>query len=321
MYFIIKSCKFCQKINQNILNTKIQLLYFSRHFRKLSKYKKGTTILRDCQLCNTKELFDKTFFCLNKGKEEKSLGAVICKERSCLVRRHFDGKLEQGCGKCPKNKTNLSNIQCAQCHKNSFCNTDTFFESQIFCWEKNALNWIKNKGTRVCKVGVCFIGVDKNKMGLVQGCDKCKRQHNLAKCSDCSSTSLCNTETILPPPIKCFHFNSKFQQNLKINKTCHHVYDSCYIARDVFWRVEQNCGECPSKYQKCVKCNNNFCNKESLLPLTTTTIKQKTKITTTSTTTTTSIIPSTKIFITSEGQINKVKMNVIFIFAFLIIIL
>ncbi|CAK5057042.1 unnamed protein product [Meloidogyne enterolobii] len=117
------------------------------------------------QLCNTKELFDKTFFCLNKGKEEKSLGAVICKERSCLVRRYFDGKLEQGCGKCLKNKTNLSNIQCAQCHKNSFCNTDTFFESQIFCWEKSALNWIKNKGTRVCKVGVCFVGVDKNKMG------------------------------------------------------------------------------------------------------------------------------------------------------------
>nr|CAD2189339.1 unnamed protein product [Meloidogyne enterolobii] len=72
------------------------------------------------QLCNTKELFDKTFFCLNKGKEEKSLGAVICKERSCLVRRHFDGKLEQGCGKCPKDKINLSNIQCAQCHKIHF---------------------------------------------------------------------------------------------------------------------------------------------------------------------------------------------------------
>nr|CAD2182730.1 unnamed protein product [Meloidogyne enterolobii] len=124
------------------------------------------------------------------------------------------------------------------------------------------------------------------------------------------------------PPIKCFHFNSKFQQNLKINKTCHHVYDSCYIARDVFWRVEQNCGECPSKYQKCVKCNNNFCNKQSLLPLTTTT-EQKTKTTTTktSTTTTTTIIPSTKILIKSEGQINKVKINVIFIFVFLLTIL
>uniref|UniRef100_A0A1I8BBR4 Galectin domain-containing protein n=1 Tax=Meloidogyne hapla TaxID=6305 RepID=A0A1I8BBR4_MELHA len=45
----------------------------------------------DQQLCNTKELFDKTLFCLNKGKDEKTNKAIICKE-NCKVERNYEGK-------------------------------------------------------------------------------------------------------------------------------------------------------------------------------------------------------------------------------------
>ncbi|CAK5113966.1 unnamed protein product [Meloidogyne enterolobii] len=71
--------------------------------------------------------------------------------------------------------------------------------------------------------------------GLVQGCGICKNQQNLTKCSNCSK-HLCNTEAVLPPPIKCHFLIPNLQPYVKINKTCQHVYDSCYIARDVFGR-------------------------------------------------------------------------------------
>uniref|UniRef100_A0A1I8BBQ8 Apple domain-containing protein n=1 Tax=Meloidogyne hapla TaxID=6305 RepID=A0A1I8BBQ8_MELHA len=129
----------------------------------------------------------------------------------------------------------MSNIQCAQCNNSPACNADSFFESQLFCLEKDGRKWKENKGKSVCEIGFCFIAVDKNELGLVQGCGKCSDQQNLTKCSNCSAP-LCNTETILPPPIKCHHPNINFQPYIKRNKTCHHVYDSCYIAWDVFWR-------------------------------------------------------------------------------------
>uniref|UniRef100_A0A1I8BTS5 Galectin domain-containing protein n=1 Tax=Meloidogyne hapla TaxID=6305 RepID=A0A1I8BTS5_MELHA len=256
-------------------------------------------------LCNTKELFDKTLFCLKKGKKDLN----ICNQK-CYVWRHENGNLEQGCGECSKNSTecqtcnnqkfcnlenkvnkhcykhcyiakievengedlieqfhydcgkcpsnillnltpfiqtkniqiknklmkiNMSNIQCAHCNKSSACNADPFFESQLF----------------------------------FQGCGKCTEQQNLTKCINCS-TPLCNTNEILPSPIKCFHQNTNFQQ--KTNKTCHHIYDSCYIARDIFWRdsngiYESNCGKCPEEIQtNCAQCNNTpLCNTEKLL--------------------------------------------------------
>uniref|UniRef100_A0A1I8BES3 ShKT domain-containing protein n=1 Tax=Meloidogyne hapla TaxID=6305 RepID=A0A1I8BES3_MELHA len=195
----------------------------------------------------------------------------------------------------------MSNIQCAQCNKSSACNADPFFESQLFCWEKDFNKWNPNKGKRVCDIGFCFIGVDKNE--LVQGCGKCTEQQNLSKCINCS-TPFCNSKEILPSPIKCFHQNTNFQP--KTNKTCHHIYDSCYIARDIFWRVEQNCGECPTKYKNCVKCNNSdFCNKESLIPLITT----KTSIITTTTKIKENKTFTTEVRQKSFGHLNKFQLK------------
>ena len=68
----------------------------------------------------------------------------------------------------------------------------------------------------------------------MQGCGKCSEQHNLDKCFNCS-TPLCNDETKLPQ-IKCYQLTYNQQPYEKKAKTCHQSVDSCYIARDVFWR-------------------------------------------------------------------------------------
>nr|CAD2198232.1 unnamed protein product [Meloidogyne enterolobii] len=221
----------------------------------------------------------------------------------------------------------MSNVQCAQCNNKPACNSDSFFESQLFCWEKDSNKWAAIKGKSLCKKEMCFVGVDKKEMGLVQGCGKCETHLNLTKCTNCSG-HLCNTEAILPPPIKCHFLVANFQPYVKISKTCQHVYDSCYIARDVFGRVEQNCGECPLKYQKCITCNSDFCNEESLIPLTTIeTTKITTDTSTIITTTTNKIkintinktIVTTKRSAMSKAKMNKVEINATFILMFILI--
>jgi len=47
----------------------------------------------ETKLCNTKELFDKTLFCLVKGKnEDKHNKAIKQCDQECFVYRHGDGK-------------------------------------------------------------------------------------------------------------------------------------------------------------------------------------------------------------------------------------
>ncbi|KAL7079602.1 hypothetical protein ACQ4LE_001264 [Meloidogyne hapla] len=173
----------------------------------------------------------------------------------------------------------------------------------------------------VCEKNKCFIGVDKNKMGIVQGCGKCSEKENINKCEECNNT-LCNNENILLPPINCYYLTTNIQPYKIKNKTCHQVYDSCYIARDVFWRAEQNCGECPSKYKNCVSCKNkNLCNDESLLPLTT---KKILKTTTTiisknvKETTEISFRINNKTFKSSDNKIKIMTMIFMKIFNFIL---
>ncbi|KAF7626132.1 hypothetical protein Mgra_00009692, partial [Meloidogyne graminicola] len=127
----------------------------------------------------------------------------------------------------------MTNVQCAQCNNSPNCNSDSFFKHQMFCWEKDVNEWEAKKGNRVCEKETCFVGVEE--MGLVQGCGKCSDVQNLTKCNNCS-TFLCNNETILPKPIKCFHLNPHFQSYKMREKKCDYVFQSCYIARDVFGR-------------------------------------------------------------------------------------
>uniref|UniRef100_A0A1I8BVM8 Uncharacterized protein n=1 Tax=Meloidogyne hapla TaxID=6305 RepID=A0A1I8BVM8_MELHA len=158
----------------------------------------------------------------------------------------------------------MSNMQCAECKNSPTCNADPFFEKQLFCWEKGANKWTTTKGRRVCEAG-CFIGVDTKEMGLVQGCGKCPANPNLKKCENCV-TQYCNDEKTIKT-IKCHHLSAK-KPYVKREKKCHPIYSSCYIAKDIFGRVEQNCGECPGKYKNCTTCKDkNLCNEEELMPL------------------------------------------------------
>ncbi|CAK5084946.1 unnamed protein product [Meloidogyne enterolobii] len=169
----------------------------------------------------------------------------------------------------------MSNVQCAQCNNKPACNADTFFASHLFCWEKELNKWTATKGKRVCKKGLCFVGINKGEKGIVQGCGKCSGQNNLDKCFNCS-IPLCNDETKLSQ-IKCYQLATNQRPNERKAKTCHPSYDSCYIARDIFWRTEQNCGECPVKFKDCITCNHtDLCNEDSLLPLSETTAETKT---------------------------------------------
>uniref|UniRef100_A0A914LHI6 Uncharacterized protein n=1 Tax=Meloidogyne incognita TaxID=6306 RepID=A0A914LHI6_MELIC len=223
-----------------------------------------------------------------------------CNKSDCYIakieEKNGDEKINQfhyDCGKCPSGilnlspyimtkdttlqnkikKINMSNVQCAECSKKPACNADTFFESQLFCWEKDFKEWTATKGKRVCTKGLCFVGIYKGEK--VQGCGKCSDEQNLSKCFNCSNP-LCNDETKLSQ-IKCYHLTTNQRPNERKAKTCHPSYDSCYVARDIFWRTKQNCGECPFKFKYCIKCNHtDLCNEDSLLPLSATTAETKT---------------------------------------------
>ncbi|CAK5108552.1 unnamed protein product [Meloidogyne enterolobii] len=62
----------------------------------------------------------------------------------------------------------MSKVQCAQCNNKPACNADTFFESQLFCWEKEFNKWTATKGKRVCKKGFCFVGINKEEKGKLE---------------------------------------------------------------------------------------------------------------------------------------------------------
>ncbi|KAF7629825.1 hypothetical protein Mgra_00009151 [Meloidogyne graminicola] len=261
-----------------------------------------------------------------KGCKEKNYCYVAVTEKTVRDKKiekfHFD------CGTCPtgfldlfeNNKLiNMNNVQCAECNNGQLCNTESLFDSQLFCWEKDINKWTANKGKRVCKKGVCFIGV--NKQEPVQGCGNCKEYNNLTKCNECTSP-LCNNETILPKPIMCFYLNAYFQPFKVKNKECPHVTNNCYISLDIFMRVEQNCGKCPPKYKNCKTCKTNFCNNSTLLSIPTT----KTNIILTSTKTTTTMKKSltTKFNFTIKSNSNynnKFKIEILIMLNILAIFL
>ncbi|KAF7635719.1 hypothetical protein Mgra_00004811 [Meloidogyne graminicola] len=295
-------------------------------------------------LCNDGKNFP--YFCMSsEGKNVKE-----CSKSECYIARideqHGENIIRQyhyDCGKCPTEihdlsyiktpndlfllnklkQINMKNVQCAQCNNSPNCNSNDFFKHQMFCWEKNVNEWEAKKGNRVCEKETCFVGVEEMVKGLVQGCGKCSDFKNLKKCNNCS-TFLCNKETILPTPIKCFHLNPHFQPYKMREKKCDHVFQSCYIARDVFGRAEQNCGDCPKqlKYQSCKTCNKtDFCNVETLLPLTTTTeiIITNKKTSKKHTTSIGNITTKHSIIFKSSTESNKYLNNFAIIFIYLLI--
>ncbi|KAL7079576.1 hypothetical protein ACQ4LE_001247 [Meloidogyne hapla] len=242
-----------------------------------------------CKECNEHRCNNETnlpFYCFGYMASIKECNISECYIAK-IEEQHGEEKIEQyhhDCGRCPSDvldlsgyiktndhalrdklrNVNMSTVQCAECKNSPTCNADPFFEKQLFCWEKESKKWTQTKGRRVCEAG-CFIGVDMKEMGLVQGCGKCSDNPNLKKCENCL-TPYCNNEKIFNT-IKCHHLSAKTKPYVKRIKKCHPIYSSCYIAKDIFGRVEQNCGDCPSKYKNCATCKDkDKCNEESLLP-------------------------------------------------------
>ncbi|CAK5115268.1 unnamed protein product [Meloidogyne enterolobii] len=90
-----------------------------------------------------------------------------------------------------------------------------------------------------CNESDCYIAkIEERHRELVQGCGKCSARHRLRNCFNCS-TPLCNDETKLPQ-IKCYQLTFNQQPYVTKSKTCHPTFESCYIARDIFWRGKKN---------------------------------------------------------------------------------
>jgi len=45
---------------------------------------------------------------------------------------------------------------CVECNNGHLCNTETFFEKQVFCWEKLANETNIIKGAKICRDS-CFV--------------------------------------------------------------------------------------------------------------------------------------------------------------------
>jgi len=84
----------------------------------------------------------------------------------------------------------MSNVQCAHCNNKPACNIDTFFESQLFCWEKDLKEWAATKGKRVCKKGLCFVGTNKREMGKLEGICQLSLSLDRMGAGQCNSVSL-----------------------------------------------------------------------------------------------------------------------------------
>nr|CAD2174642.1 unnamed protein product [Meloidogyne enterolobii] len=209
-----------------------------------------------CKDCNTHRCNNETelpFYCFGFMASYKECSESVCYIAK-IEEKIGDKKIQQyhyDCGKCPSDildlspyiKTkqttflnkfknlDMSKMQCAECSNSPACNADTYFEKQMFCWEKDVKKWTPTRGRRVCGES-CFIGVDANEMGFVQGCGSCPS--HLEKCATCN-TPYCNDKNILPT-IKCHYNIPKTKLYKKKVKKCHPMYTHCYIAKDKFGR-------------------------------------------------------------------------------------
>ncbi|KAL7079503.1 hypothetical protein ACQ4LE_001202, partial [Meloidogyne hapla] len=193
------------------------------------------------QLCNTKEFFDNTLFCLIKGKEdlESRKGINKC-DKECFVHRHSDGKLEQGCDKCPPKTEKI----CKTC-KTKYCNVER--EVPIYCWKNNG---------KTCTNEVddfnCFTArADNNEVN--KGCGKCP----YTTCKPCKG-NLCNNEND-------FHYYCLDSDGTSL-KEC--AKKDCFVAKENNELGSTGgCGTCDeNKIEKsCVDCDGLKCNTRKLL--------------------------------------------------------
>uniref|UniRef100_A0A1I8B9E3 Galectin domain-containing protein n=1 Tax=Meloidogyne hapla TaxID=6305 RepID=A0A1I8B9E3_MELHA len=196
-------------------------------------------------ICNTKDLYDNTLFCLNKGKDdlETKKARDKCYDEICFVHRHWDdGKLEQGCGKCPEN---VHETDCITC-KTKFCNEES--KVKKFCWDDNS----SDKKCRTSFDDYCFAERKQNnkfEYSVNKGCGNC----STLACKSCKE-NLCNDGKNIP-------------NNFCLNSDGKSVIDcddyECYINLD----FQTGCGNCDKNKinEPCVDCKGLNCNTKDII--------------------------------------------------------
>uniref|UniRef100_A0A1I8BU93 Galectin domain-containing protein n=1 Tax=Meloidogyne hapla TaxID=6305 RepID=A0A1I8BU93_MELHA len=200
-----------------------------------------------------------------------SHGTKECETENCYILKLNDkednlAEYYYNCGKCPistksdeilskkLNGVNINEIQCVECNDGNLCNSDKYFESQLFCWEKTKLKTNKTKGMKICEKE-CFVLRDIN--GTVeQGCGNCLPD-NRSECKTCKNKKYCNEENLVS--IHCYDDKNE-------NKTCKTSFNSfCYLLRNSTNGVSKGCGKCP--FYTCKECNGHLCNDENKIKL------------------------------------------------------
>ncbi|KAL7079225.1 hypothetical protein ACQ4LE_001299 [Meloidogyne hapla] len=346
-----KACKYC---NKNDCNTKDLIMHYrcltvnTTCFTLNNDYcymkrTSNNKVDKGCGNCPAKAKWckackgercnkDDYYFCLSgENKTKVCYDGPNCIIAELKLKNENKTQYFYGCGKCPKNTNeltnkslnfkfeikNISTFQCADCKNSPGCNTQELLRSKIFCWEKKFNEWNARKGIYFCDKKECFIGVEKNELALVQGCGSCNddQNSNLTKCQDCTN-SMCNSEDLLDDPITCYHLTSRFYPYESKERKCHHVYDSCFVAGDVFGRAVQNCGDCPSKLSdNCVSCKEELCNEEYLLESTVATqeVTKPFRITTKTKTKKTTKRMTTRRQLIFKSSANTIKIHMVII--------
>ncbi|KAL7075411.1 hypothetical protein ACQ4LE_005207, partial [Meloidogyne hapla] len=180
------------------------------------------------KFCNTKELLDKSLFCLNKD----SIKSLKQCHTECFVHRHSNGTLEQGCDNCTGKVDNEGD--CYTC-KEKYCNE----EKQV------NQHCLKNDGT-TCKVPFgesCFEQrTETNEVN--KGCGDCTSKERCITCNN----HLCNKET------KILYYCKSDEDREEI---CYESNCSISLKEGNKKGYNYKCGNCTENIkQKCVDCNN-----------------------------------------------------------------
>ncbi|KAF7633063.1 hypothetical protein Mgra_00007557 [Meloidogyne graminicola] len=256
----------CKKCNKNLCNN--DEFFESFHFcygnndkwkecndEKVCYYAKGedNKVYRGCgkkpkenvqfvscnqNLCNTKELFDKAMFCLErKTSETKTIKMINECIKQCV---------NKGCGNCPS-------LSCKTCSEH-LCNDGK--NLKYYC---NDFNEGKQKE---CETPECYVykEIKDNKLSKIGGsCGKCLS--NNIPCRTCN-TLLCNNEEYFNKVYYCWT-----KENIVIECNIEKQKNICYYAVINDKTIEQGCGDKTDWEENnvlAVKCKENICNIKKL---------------------------------------------------------
>ena len=206
--------------------------------------------LNNCYLCNNSLLINGS--CIEiEGIEKSSNKSLICKDNyfnsnnsciSCLIYGDCNYCNLNGCINCKSGLLNLNGICINEtCNKNQYFNGYKCINKTIEILEIN--NCINQKNN------IC-LGCNDNYYLLNNSCNSCP-----LNCILCNSTKClkCNNQTYLENG-KCNQLTKEIKD--KCLKTIPGKSNQCAICKDNYYKLNNNCYNCPLN---CNKCNSFEC--------------------------------------------------------------